>query len=132
MQFGSISNLAAPGGATGPAAIGSGLIAPVSSIPCRDQRGERLLHVGDEITLYSEQGSLLLADGHIRKKGVVLEDWNPRSPTTGDLLKAVFRVEPQLAFRDTRVRLCLTLLKVIACLTTIINDRPSAHSLNRM
>ncbi|KAJ3216217.1 hypothetical protein HDU67_009791 [Dinochytrium kinnereticum] len=63
---------------------------------------DRKLRIGDEIILHSENGGLLFADGPVKKRGYVTFDWKRRSPSHGDLMKCVFHVVPQFAFKDTR------------------------------
>ncbi|KAJ3115205.1 hypothetical protein HK100_001428, partial [Physocladia obscura] len=63
---------------------------------------DRHLQLGDEISLISDQGGLLFADGHVKKRAFVLDNCVPRLASSGDQMKSVFRIEPQLAYRENK------------------------------
>ncbi|KAJ3330189.1 hypothetical protein HDU76_006242, partial [Blyttiomyces sp. JEL0837] len=66
------------------------------------KKQDRFLVLGDELMLVSETNGLLFADGPIKKKTYVMPQWSPRSATDGDLMKCVFRLDPQLGYRENR------------------------------
>ncbi|TPX76050.1 hypothetical protein CcCBS67573_g02688 [Chytriomyces confervae] len=64
---------------------------------------DRFLQLGDELVLMSEQNRMLFSDGQVKKRAFVLENWAPRAATSGDLMKCVYRIEPQMVYRDSKV-----------------------------
>ncbi|ORY28919.1 hypothetical protein BCR33DRAFT_724882 [Rhizoclosmatium globosum] len=71
-------------------------IAQMYSPPATD----RFLQLGDEVSLVSDHGGMLFADGQVKKRAYVLDNWNPRLASMGDQMKSVFRIEPQMAYRE--------------------------------
>ncbi|KAJ3081645.1 hypothetical protein HDU99_005115, partial [Rhizoclosmatium hyalinum] len=61
---------------------------------------DRFLQLGDEVSLVSDHGGMLFADGQVKKRAYVLDNWNPRLASMGDQMKSVFRIEPQMAYRE--------------------------------
>ncbi|KAI9202390.1 uncharacterized protein BJ171DRAFT_584291 [Polychytrium aggregatum] len=58
---------------------------------------ERTLRIGDEIVLDSPKFGQLFGEGPIQERCFVRPNFEPRSASSGDLLKSVFRVEPHWA-----------------------------------
>ncbi|KAI8621777.1 hypothetical protein BC830DRAFT_1163501 [Chytriomyces sp. MP71] len=75
---------------------------PTRQLSVMSAQPDRFLQLGDEIVLHSEKKAVLIADGQVKKRAFVLDSWYPRSAQCGDLLKAVFRIEPQFAYREAK------------------------------
>ncbi|KAI8609186.1 hypothetical protein BC830DRAFT_1233514 [Chytriomyces sp. MP71] len=70
--------------------------------PVTTTQPDRYLQLGDEIVFLSEHNGMLFADGQVKKKAYILENWEPRAASSGDLQKSVFRIEPQMAYHESK------------------------------
>ncbi|KAJ3075203.1 hypothetical protein HDU98_008929 [Podochytrium sp. JEL0797] len=90
----------APPAAAAPVKKAATAVQPTVYKPIDSAAADRFLQMGDELTLVSDHGGMMFADGQVKKRAYVLDNWAPRLASTGDQLKSVFRIEPQMAYRE--------------------------------